>query len=192
MTNQSSPETPKAPHHKPKSAKDLDPSKKIDKKQITDSNWQLEKQELLDQIKNLEERKLYLGAEIQNINRKHEIDLRHTRNTAVTKFSLSILPVLESLEHALLTDVNAGQELRTGIENTLTMFQSALQQNNIKTIDPIGEQFDPHFHEAMTTGNNPELPDNQIISVLQKGFTYGDHVLRHARVIINKPQPEME
>ena len=50
----------------------------------------------------------------------------------------------------------------------------------------MGEAFGPHFHEAMSTGNQPELPDNQIVGVMQD-FIMGEHVLRHARVVINKP-----
>lgn len=169
-------------NNKPESSENLAPNPPNSKKDDND----LKVSQLTEQNLELEKKILYLTSEMQNRERRHATDLRNTRNNATTKMGLAMIPVLESLEHATLNESAAPEDLRIGIENTLTMFQNAFKSHNIEIIDPTGQQFDPHFHEAMTTINDPAQPEHIITSVLQKGFKIGDHILRHARVIINK------
>jgi molecular chaperone GrpE len=64
-----------------------------------------------------------------------------------------------------------------------------LDKSAIREINPIGEKFDPHRHQAMTTVES-EKPANTVVHVLQKGYQLHDRILRPALVTVSKTKPE--
>jgi molecular chaperone GrpE len=75
--------------------------------------------------------------------------------------------------------------LRQGVELTLKQLDAALVKSNIKEINPVGEKFDPHKHQAMTTVESDKAA-NTVVHVLQKGYLLNDRVLRPALVTVSK------
>ena len=96
-----------------------------------------------------------------------------------------LLPVRDSLEAALAAENSSPEALRQGVELTLKQLESAFDKSAIREINPLGEKFDPHKHQAMTTVES-EKPANTVVHVLQKGYQLHDRILRPALVTVSK------
>jgi molecular chaperone GrpE len=92
--------------------------------------------------------------------------------------------VMDSLEAALADGTTDGTKLREGVELTLRQLQNAFERNQLLVIDPIGEKFDPHRHQAISTQPVPGVAANHVAAVLQRGWTIADRVLRPALVTV--------
>ena len=92
-----------------------------------------------------------------------------------------MLDNFERAEASLKTsqDDNA---LQVGMEKIHKQFEKALQTLHIEEIPAQGKPFDPNIHEAVMQGSNPDLPDESIDLVLEKGYKIGDDVIRHSKV----------
>ena len=71
-----------------------------------------------------------------------------------------------------------------GKEATLKQLKQLLERFSIVELNPLGEEFDPESHEAMTTQPSDEYEPGQVMVVIQKGYRIHDRLLRPARVII--------
>ena len=103
---------------------------------------------------------------------------------------LEILPVIDNFERAIkLDDDNLEDELSkflSGFKMIYTSLISILEKNEVKAINPIGEEFDPVYHQGVLTETNEDKEDNIVLEVLQKGYIYKDKVIRPAMVKVNK------
>ena len=124
-------------------------------------------------------------AEGENIRRRAQEDVAKAYKFAIESFAESLVPVIDSLEKALQAQDATPEAMREGVELTLKQLQSAFAKNNLKEIDPVGEKFDPHFHQAISVVPAPDgVAPNHVVSVLQKGWTISDRVLRPALVTV--------
>jgi molecular chaperone GrpE len=96
-----------------------------------------------------------------------------------------MLPVKDSLEAALATENVAVEHLRSGVELTLKQLVAAFEKSGLAEINPTGEKFDPHRHQAISALEDDGEP-NRVLSVLQKGYALSDRVIRPALVIVSK------
>ena len=88
------------------------------------------------------------------------------------------MPVVDSLEKALQLKDAPPEAMREGVELTLRQLKAAFAKGNLKEIDPaVGEKFDPHFHQAISTVPAKGVAPNHVVSVLQKGWLIADRVL---------------
>ncbi|HZR03265.1 MAG TPA: nucleotide exchange factor GrpE [Burkholderiales bacterium] len=124
-------------------------------------------------------------AEADNIRKRAQADIANAHKYAVENFAADLLPVRDALEAALTADNTTIEALRQGVELTLKQLNSALEKAAIKEVNPIGEKFDPHRHQAMTTVDSEKAP-NTVVHVLQKGYVLHDRVLRPALVTVSK------
>lgn len=131
---------------------------------------------------------LRVQAELENQRKRSARDLENAHKYAMDKFALALLPVKDSLELGLghSSDQADEDKLHEGLELTLKMFAQVLEKFNIKEVDPQGEPFNPELHQAMTTQDNSEMPVNTVTTVMQKGYTLNDRLLRPAMVIVSK------
>ena len=122
-----------------------------------------------DLIAELEDKLLRSKAEIENLSRRHLVDLEKAHKYGVENLLSELLPVIDNLEHAIN---NFGDDSRSedqeGIELTLKSFESALDKFNMIPINPLGEEFNPEMHEAVSIQPDKGLEDNQISNVLQR------------------------
>jgi len=127
-------------------------------------------------------------ADVQNARRRADEEVSKGRKFAIEGFAESLLPVLDSLEAGLaLPDATAAQ-LREGTEATLRQLKAALERNKVIEIaPPVGGKFDPHQHQAISVVPAQGQEPNTIASVLQKGYTIADRVLRPALVTVSSP-----
>jgi molecular chaperone GrpE len=131
-----------------------------------------------------------LQAEMQNLRRRTEQDVEKAHKFGQERFSTELIAVVDNLERSL--EASHGNEdsvvkaIHEGVNLTLKGFIECLQRNYINTVDPMGEPFDPLFHQAIGTQDNPESEPNTVVAVMQKGYTLHDRVLRPAMVMVSK------
>ena len=148
----------------------------------------------------LKDKYLRLAAEMDNLRRRTERDVKDAKSYAVTAFARDMLSVSDNLRRALdaiPAEARAAAEaglmsLVEGVEMTERAMLSALERHGVKKIAPTGQKFDPNFHQAMFEVPNPEIPANTVIQVVQDGYVIGDRVLRPAMVGVSKGGPKAE
>ena len=124
-------------------------------------------------------------AETENLRRRAQEDIARAHKYAAEKFATEMLPVKDSLEAALATETAAVENLRSGVELTLKQLVAAFEKSGLAEINPTGEKFDPHRHQAISTLEDDGEP-NRVLNVLQKGYALSDRVIRPALVIVSK------
>ena len=128
---------------------------------------------------------LYIKAEGENIRRRAMDDIDKARKFALEKFSNELLAVKDSLDAAVLIEATDVQSYKDGIAITIKQLSSVFEKFNIVEINPIGEKFDPNKHQAISMLEGAGEP-NTVTTVLQKGYTLNDRVLRPALVMVAK------
>lgn len=142
------------------------------------------------QAKNAELADQYLRAQadMQNTRRRAEDEVAKARKFALESFAESLLPVTDSLEAGLAHKDASAEQIREGAEATLRQLKSALERNRIIEINPApGSKFDPHQHQAISMVP-AEQEANTVVSVLQKGYSIAERVLRPALVTVSAPK----
>jgi molecular chaperone GrpE len=126
-------------------------------------------------------------AELDNVRKRAQKDIESANRYGLERFILELLPVKDSLELAV---ENAGRgdaaSIAAGQEATLQLLQAALKKQDVNTLDPLGEPFDPSRHEAMMAQPSASAEPNSILKVVQPGYELNGRLLRPARVIIAK------
>jgi len=124
-------------------------------------------------------------AEADNTRRRAQEDIAKAGKFAVEKFAQAMLPVKDSLEATLLAESATLESLRAGVELTLKQLAAGMQSAGVTEVQPMGEKFDPHRHQAISV-QEVEGEGNRVLSVLQKGYLLHDRVLRPALVVVSK------
>ncbi len=128
---------------------------------------------------------LYAKAEGENIRRRAFEDIDKARKFALEKFSGELLAVKDSLDAALAVGNADVESYKNGVELTSKQLSQVFEKFNIAEVNPVGEKFDPNKHQAISMLENSGEP-NTVTSVLQKGYTLNDRVLRPALVMVAK------
>jgi molecular chaperone GrpE len=135
---------------------------------------------------------LYLRAraELENARRRMQEEIAKTQKYAIEAFAEALVPVADSLERALQAEAADAAKLREGVQITLRQLQAAFERARLSEINPVGEKFDPHRHQAISTvavtpGEGAVAP-NHVVQVLQKGWMIADRVLRPALVAVSQ------
>src|SRR2546427_1508583 len=126
-------------------------------------------------------------AEAENIRKRSAIELANAYKYAIEVVAADLLPVKDSLEATLAAESAALETLRSGVELTLKQLNAVFAKATLKEINPIGEKFDPHRHQAISMLPSEKEP-NTVINVLQKGYALHDRVIRPALVTVAKPK----
>jgi molecular chaperone GrpE len=126
-------------------------------------------------------------AEADNIRKRSQIELANAYKYAIESLAAELLPVKDSLEATLAADSAALEALKSGVELTLKQLNAVFEKANLKEINPIGEKFDPHRHQAISMLPSEKEP-NTVINVLQKGYVLHDRVIRPALVTVARPK----
>ena len=123
-------------------------------------------------------------ADAENVRRRGQEDVSKAYKFAIESFAEGLVPVVDSLENALQAQSATPEAMREGIELTLRQLKAAFAKGNLKEIDPAGEKFDPHFHQAISMVPAQGVAPNHVVAVLQKGWLIADRVLRPALVTV--------
>jgi molecular chaperone GrpE len=131
----------------------------------------------------LKDQLLRTVAEMDNVRRRAAEDVSKAHKFSIEKFAESLVPVQDSLEKALQDDSGDMATLREGVELTFKQLVAALEKNGVVELNPKGEKFDPHFHQAISMVPS-DLESGLVVDVLQKGFKIANRMLRPALVIV--------
>ncbi|WP_175686830.1 nucleotide exchange factor GrpE [Burkholderia anthina] len=138
-------------------------------------------------VAELQESFLRAKAETENVRRRAQDDVSKAHKFAIESFAEHLLPVLDSLEAAVGDTSGDIAKVREGVELTLRQLTNALEKGRVVAINPVGEKFDPHQHQAISMVPAEQEP-NTVVTVLQKGYTIADRVLRPALVTVAQPK----
>ena len=136
------------------------------------------------QIAELQNRLLRLQADFDNFRKRNNEERDRLGRYVTGQVAREFLKVLDNFERAeaSLEASKDGEALKKGMEMIHKQFEKALQTLHIEEIPAQGKPFDPQIHEAVMQGSNPDLPDESIDLVLEKGYKIGDDVIRHSKV----------
>ncbi|MCX2724371.1 nucleotide exchange factor GrpE [Roseibium salinum] len=146
----------------------------------------------------LRDRALRAMAEMENLRRRTEKEVKDARQYAVSGFARDVLTVSDNLHRALEAlpeedrrNADAGvAALIEGVEMIERDLLNQLEKNGVRKLNPEGQKFDPNFHQAMFEVPNTEVPNNTVVQVVQAGYVIGDRVLRPAMVGVSKGGPK--
>jgi len=158
-------------------------------------------EELIEQVNAAEkkaneslERMLRIQAENDNIRRRAERDVESAHKFALEKFANDLLPIVDSLElckGSVPPEMQeAAKSVIDGVELTLKMFYTVMEKFAIKQVNPVSEPFDPEFQQAISVQFDPKVKPGTVVSVLQKGYTLNNRLLRPALVVVSKAEEE--
>ncbi len=131
-------------------------------------------------------------AEVENTRRRADNEIAGVRKYAIERFASEMLTVRDSLELARAVDLDtqdasALQRMLEGLELTLKQMDSVFEKFAIRVVAPEpGEKLDPERHQAMSIQESSDIEPNHIVSVIQKGYTLQDRLIRPAMVIVAK------
>ena len=137
-----------------------------------------------EMITALEEKVLRAHAEVENVRRTSQKEILKARVFSAELIAKDLLSPIDNLTRALQ---HSEEEIpRSLIELVLKEISQALSNNNVEEIDPLGDKFDPNFHEALSIKEDKSKPAEEILEVVQKGYKIQERVIRPALVIVNK------
>lgn len=143
-------------------------------------------EELLDKKEELEKSILRANADLDNALKRTLSEVEKAHKYGVEKLLVELLPVIDSLEHALNNLSSEAPEEKEGIELTLKSFESALDKFGMIPIYPVNEEFNPEKHEAVTMEQDKDKENGAIGNVFQRGWELHTRVVRPARVTVIK------
>ncbi|MGB5097187.1 MAG: nucleotide exchange factor GrpE [Porticoccaceae bacterium] len=149
--------------------------------------------ELQQALDSARDQGLRAAAEMQNLRRRAERDVETAHKYALEKFVAALLPVVDNLERALAAidrDNPVLRPLGEGVELTHKSLLDVLLQHGVQIVDPAAQSFDPALHQAVATVPHPELRANQVVEVLQKGYTLNERLVRPAMVVVSQGVPD--
>lgn len=131
-----------------------------------------------------------LQAELDNLRKRAERDVANAHKFALEKFANDLLPVRDSLEMGIAAAGEGNEvdpaKLKEGSELTLKMLGDAMTKFGIQEVNPQGEKFNPEYHEAMSMQERSDVEPNTVVTVIQKGYTLNDRLIRPAMVMVSK------
>ena len=156
----------------------------------TTDDSQLQLAEAVEKAEQNWEMYLRAQADLENARRRAERDIEKAHKFALEEFAQELLGVKDSLELGLGAEDADADKLREGSALTLKMLTQVMEKFAIQAVDPLGEEFDPNLHQAMTMQESAEHAPNTVIAVMQKGYLLNDRLLRPAMVIVAKAVSE--
>ena len=138
-------------------------------------------------IEELQNRLLRLQADFENFRRRTNIEKEQLSTFVTANVVGKFLKVLDNFERAEAS-VEKGDNVDAvvdGMKKIRRQFEDAFKDLNVEEIEAQNAKFDPNIHEAVMRGHNPELDDEIVDMVFEKGYKLGDKVIRHSKVRVN-------
>ena len=138
-------------------------------------------------IEELTNRLLRLQADFENFRRRTTTEKEQLSNFVTAGVVGKFLKVLDNFERAEASAAKATdmEAVITGMQMIRRQFEACFSELKVEEIPAQDQKFDPQFHEAVMRGHNPELEDEVIDMVFEKGYKLGDKVIRHSKVRVN-------
>jgi molecular chaperone GrpE len=147
------------------------------------------------QVLQLQEKNLRLLADLENLRKRMQKEKQDAVRFAVENTIVDLVPIIDNFEQALHFSSQAAPEVQqwaSGFQMFLTQLKELLHNHDIVAFHSEGNQFDPHFHEAMEIVETNEVPENTILEELAKGYKSPHRTIRPAKVKVAKRKLECE
>jgi molecular chaperone GrpE len=132
-------------------------------------------------------------AETENVRRRMEKEKDETAKYAISKFAKDILSVGDNFQRAISAvpkdAIETDPALKTLLDGVVLAerdFRGALERHGVTIIDPAGQPFNPHHHQAVMEQENPDVPNGTVLQVFQSGYLIDDRCLRPAMVVVSR------
>ena len=150
------------------------------KNEIDNLNAEIEK--LSNDLAAMKDSHLRTLAEYDNFRKRSQREKEATYGDAKANTLKMLLHVLDNFDRAADNKTDDIEVYRKGIEMTLTQLSEILKNLEVEAFGEVGDEFDPNIHSAVMTVENPDLPENSVAAVFEKGYRMGDRILRFATV----------
>lgn len=127
-------------------------------------------------------------ADLENFRRRTMREKDDLRTTATGRVLEDIFPVLDTLAMAIAAARQPGADLKSlvgGVEMVLAQLKTALSNHGLKEINPAGQPFDPHQHEAISHQPSAEVKEEHVLNVVRTGYSLNGRLLRPASVVVS-------
>ncbi len=172
---------PKSKDNKKKKTQETKSKKESSNKKALDTDKAIKKQ-----LEELQDKHLRLKAEFDNFRRRKSDEVSKLLQFEGESVIKGFLPIIDDLER-MVESINSSEDsLADGIELVNNKIGKFLENLVVEPFGKQGDEMDPVIHEAMLTQENKDEENDVILEVFEKGYTYRDKVIRHAKVIVNK------
>ncbi|MDE1148909.1 MAG: nucleotide exchange factor GrpE [Azospirillaceae bacterium] len=148
------------------------------------------------EVASLKDQLLRAMAEVENVRRRAQKEREDTAKYAVSGFAKELVSVADNLRRAIEAvpeDARSGNDqvnnLLTGVEATERQLNAAFDRAGIVKLDPLGQPFDPNFHQVVAEVDGTDKPAGTVVTILQPGYTIQGRLLREAMVCVAKAGP---
>ena len=138
----------------------------------------------LSEVAELKDKLLRTHAEMDNLRKRTQREIADAHKFGVEKFATSLLDVMDNLERALAVEEGNEAAFREGVQLTLNSWHEMMTKFEVKRIDAVGENFDPHLHEALSQMPSPEA-EGVVIAQHVAGYTLHGRLIRPAKVLVS-------
>ena len=145
-----------------------------------------ESKDLEEQLKVIQDKHIRLKAEFENFRRRKADEISRLLQFEGENAIRGFLPILDDLDRMIHSSDASEESLKDGVSMVESKIQKYFESLSIKPFGEKGDEMDPDIHDAMLTKTDKKMNDNSILEVFEKGYTYRDKVIRHAKVIVNK------
>jgi molecular chaperone GrpE len=145
--------------------------------QATHAGIRAERDALIDRLARTQ-------ADFENARKRISRDQQEYKDFALAEALKALLPILDSFDWAFQAPANSLEEFRGGVDLIRKQLHETLGKLGLKSIAAKGQPFDPHIHEAVEVVDDPNLPDNQVVEELQRGYKLRERLLRPAMVLV--------
>jgi len=141
------------------------------------------------------DRYLRTAADLENFRRRALREKEELRLFASSRLLEDLLPALDNLALGLEAARRPKADLKAlagGVELVQQQLKGALAAHGLKEIDPLGQPFDPHQHEAISHQPSPDVKPEHVLQVVRTGYSLNGRLLRPASVIVSSGKPAGE
>ena len=142
-----------------------------------------------EKIKELEDQLLRSVAEMDNIRKRSDKERAEAYKIGASLFIRDMLPIIDNLQRALVSfseeDNSKPEAFKEGINAITREFSSLLEKNDVETINPLSEKFDPNVHEAVFEAPSDNATPGTTIEVIETGYIMEKRLLRPAKVVVS-------
>ncbi|MBS4209057.1 nucleotide exchange factor GrpE [Bacillus sp. FJAT-50079] len=144
--------------------------------------------ELETKLEEAENRYLRLYADFENFRRRTQLDREASEKYRAESLITDLLPHIDNFERAMQMEPEHEQAkaLLAGVDMVYRGIIEALDKEGAKQIEAVGNEFDPHLHQAVMQSEDEQYGSNIVVEEFQKGYQLKDRVIRPSMVKVNK------
>jgi molecular chaperone GrpE len=144
-----------------------------------------------EELERLRDRYLRCVAELDNYRKRTEKERIQLIQSANAELIKQLLPIVDDFERSLKVPAQGDSAgFRDGVELIHQKLNTLLRAQGVETMETIGQPFDVERHDALLHVENSDFPQGTVAEEVEKGYMLNQQVLRHAKVLVSKGNPE--